>query len=82
VETLSKLVSIKAVNVRSGEGQSEWDRVKFLEPILKEMGLDTKVVVAPDPLVPEGRPNLLAVLPARTRLEPLVHRALGYCASR
>ncbi|HQD07638.1 MAG TPA: M20 family metallo-hydrolase [Coprothermobacter proteolyticus] len=65
VETLSKLVSIKAVNVRSGEGQSEWDRVKFLEPILKEMGLDTKVVVAPDPLVPEGRPNLLAVLPGK-----------------
>jgi len=51
--------------VRSGEGQSEWDRVKFLEPILKEMGLDTKVVVAPDPLVPEGRPNLLAVLPGK-----------------
>jgi len=46
-------------------GQSE-----VLRTILKEMGLDTKVVVAPDPLVPEGRPNLLAVLPARTRLEP------------
>jgi len=26
---------------------------------------NAKVVVAPDPLVPEGRPNLLAVLPGK-----------------
>ncbi|NPV88184.1 M20 family metallo-hydrolase [Coprothermobacteraceae bacterium] len=71
VEMLSKLVSIKAVNPRSGEGQSEWGRVKFLEPILKELGLETQVVVAEDPLVPEGRPNLLGILPGKDRSRTL-----------
>ncbi|MFQ5795363.1 MAG: M20 family metallo-hydrolase [Candidatus Bipolaricaulia bacterium] len=73
VETLMEMVAVRAVNPRSGDGNGEYDRARFLEDVLTEIGFDEMSrYEAPDDAVSEGvRPNLIARKHGRDRSRTL-----------
>lgn len=63
VEELKELIRIPSVSSSSFDQARVWESARWVEQKLKERGLETQILTAPDPTGKEGRPAVVAKTP-------------------